>query len=181
MIEIKISKRLNYFELKILNVFSLVARYINILRIRYQISKLKVVGLNNKFHEKVFISGHENLSLGNNNFIGKSVIFAAYTDISIGNDCAIASGCKFISGNHSYELSPIPINLQDMKYSPILIGDNVWFGYDVIVLPGVKIGSGVVIGAGSVVTNNIPDNSIAAGVPAKIIGNRINKFQLTNV
>ena len=52
---------------------------------------------------------------------------------------------------------------------PITIGDNCWFGANVTVMPGVKIGSGCVIGAGSVVTKDIPDNSLAIGVPARVI------------
>ncbi|MEJ7338835.1 DapH/DapD/GlmU-related protein, partial [Staphylococcus epidermidis] len=52
---------------------------------------------------------------------------------------------------------------------PIHIGSNIWFGASVTVTPGVSIGDGSVIAAGSVVTNNIPPNSLAAGVPAKVI------------
>lgn len=53
----------------------------------------------------------------------------------------------------------------------ITVGDNVFFGYGCIVLPGVTVGSNVVVGAGSVVTKDVPSNSIAAGVPARVIGN----------
>lgn len=52
---------------------------------------------------------------------------------------------------------------------PIVVGDNVYFGNNVIVLPGVTIGNNVIIGAGAIVTKNIPNNSVAVGVPAKII------------
>ena len=52
---------------------------------------------------------------------------------------------------------------------PITIGDNVWFGGNCVVLPGVTIGNNVVVGAGSVVTKDIPDNAVVAGNPAKII------------
>lgn len=52
---------------------------------------------------------------------------------------------------------------------PIIVGNNVYIGLDVIILPGVSIGNNVVIGAGAVVTKNIPDNSVVAGVPAKVI------------
>jgi acetyltransferase-like isoleucine patch superfamily enzyme len=52
---------------------------------------------------------------------------------------------------------------------PIHVGDNVYFGYGCIVLPGVKIGSNVVVGAGSIVTRDIPDNSVSVGVPARVI------------
>lgn len=52
---------------------------------------------------------------------------------------------------------------------PIYVGDNVYFGYGCIILPGVKIGSNVVIGAGSIITRDIPDNSVSVGVPARVI------------
>ena len=172
MIEITKPIALNFFELKLFNCVRIISRYYKKITLRYQLSHLKSIGSSNKFHNSIFISGHENLSLGSNNFIGSSVIFSAYAEIIIGDYCAIAAGCKFISGNHGFKLSNIPINLQEINSSPIIVGNNVWFGYDAIILPGVSIGSGCVIGAGSVVTRSAPENSIVAGVPAIIIGYR---------
>ena len=59
-----------------------------------------------------------------------------------------------------------------MKLAPIVIADNVWLGFGVTILQGVRIGKGAVVCAGAVVTKDIPDYSIVAGVPAKIIGTR---------
>ena len=56
-----------------------------------------------------------------------------------------------------------------IHYSPIVVGDNCWFGANVSVMPGVKIGNGCVMGAGSVVTKDVPDNSLVTGVPGKVI------------
>ena len=63
----------------------------------------------------------------------------------------------------------IKIVIKDGLAKPIHIGSNIWFGASVTVTPGVSIGDGSVIAAGSVVTNDIPPNSLAAGVPAKVI------------
>ena len=57
--------------------------------------------------------------------------------------------------------------------APVVIGNNVWIGDRVIILPGVHIGNGTIIGAGSVVTRDIPPNSVAAGNPAKVLKNRV--------
>ena len=75
-----------------------------------------------------------------------------------------------------YSWSSIDINLrnQGLEYAkPIKVGNNVWFGGNVVVLPGVTIGDNVTIGAGSVVTKDIPSNTIAYGNPCKVV--KINK------
>jgi acetyltransferase-like isoleucine patch superfamily enzyme len=64
------------------------------------------------------------------------------------------------------------MRLQGLTTAPITIEEDVWFGFDAIVLPGAVIRKGCVIGAGSVVTDEIPEYSIAAGVPARVIGSR---------
>ena len=61
----------------------------------------------------------------------------------------------------------------DNHTKPVIIGDNVWIGTRVTILSGVKVGNGAVIAAGSLVKDNVPDNAMVAGVPAKIIQNNI--------
>ncbi len=80
----------------------------------------------------------------------------------------ITDGVKFIAhdGGTLLYRKLVP-DLEITK--PIVVGDDVYFGNNVIVLPGVTIGSNVVIGAGAVVTKDIPDNSLAVGVPARVI------------
>lgn len=98
--------------------------------------------------------------------------------LSVGNFVSIASGVKFIlGGNHNiYTFSTYPFKVKvmgDLKESsskgPIVIEDDAWLGIDCIILSGVKIGQGAIIGAGSVVSKNIPPYAIAAGNPAKVI------------
>lgn len=88
--------------------------------------------------------------------------------ITLGDNVHITNGVKFIThdGGTLLYRHLIP-DLEITK--PITIGNNVYIGNDVLLLPGVKIGNDVVIGAGAVVTKDIPDNSVAAGVPARVI------------
>lgn len=111
--------------------------------------------------------------------IGDDVTVMSNCQISCLRKVQIGSGCLFgdnvfISdnlhgSNISEELGIPPLLRKLSSKGPIIIGDNVWIGRNVCVLPGVKIGNGVVIGANSVVTHDIPENSVAAGVPAKVI------------
>ena len=71
--------------------------------------------------------------------------------------------------NHGYEDLDLPIGRQHQPAAPITIGSGSWLGHGSSVLPGVTIGSHCVIGAGSVVTSDIPANSVAVGVPARVI------------
>lgn len=88
--------------------------------------------------------------------------------ITLGNNVHITDGVKFIThdGGTLLYRKIIP-DLEITK--PIVVGNNVYIGNNVILLPGVTIGNNVIIGAGAVVTKDIPDNSVAAGVPARII------------
>ena len=88
--------------------------------------------------------------------------------ITIGNNVHITDGVKFITHDGGTLLyRHIVPDLEITK--PIYIGDDVYIGNNALLLPGVKIGNNVIIGAGAVVAKDIPDNSVAVGVPAKII------------
>ena len=92
--------------------------------------------------------------------------------IRIGEACEIAPQCAFYPYAHGFEVDT-PIQQQPMtSKGGIEIGDGAWLGYGVIVLDGVRIGDGAVVAAGAVVTADIPANAIAAGVPAKVVGQR---------
>jgi len=93
--------------------------------------------------------------------------------LEIGNDVRIAAHVKIVPMNHIYEDPKTPIRLQKIKAIGIKIEDDVWLGVGSTVLDGVTIGKGSVIGAGSVVTKDIPPYSIAVGVPAKVIKKRL--------
>lgn len=106
--------------------------------------------------------------IGNNVGISGSTISSTQS-INIGNNVLIGSGC-IICDSDAHPISPIDRNNHSKtKSSPIIIEDNVFIGARCIILKGVKIGYGSVIGAGSVVTKNIPPLCIAAGNPVRII------------
>ncbi len=99
-------------------------------------------------------------------FVNHGCYFMDGGTITIGNNVFIGPFCGFYTASH-------PMNYTDRNKGleralPIHIGDNCWFGANVVVLQGVKIGSGCVIAAGSVVTKDLPENCLAAGVPASI-------------
>ena len=88
--------------------------------------------------------------------------------IKISENCIIGPRVIFRTANHKFsEINKIK-RLQGHEIGDILIGKNVWIGANVVILPGVSIGENSVIGAGAVVTESIPNNSLAVGVPAKV-------------
>lgn len=89
--------------------------------------------------------------------------------ISMGDNVTITSGVKLITHDGSTCLVKNTKGKRYQRFAPIKIGSNVFIGVNSIVMPGVTIGSNIVIGAGSVVTKDIPDNSVAIGVPAKVV------------
>ena len=88
----------------------------------------------------------------------------ATNGINIAKNVMIASGVKLISANHDFKNRN-----QHVKSNPIDIEENVWLGANVIILPGVTIGENSIVGAGSVVTKDVPENVVVAGNPAKFI------------
>ncbi len=105
-------------------------------------------------------------------FIGPYTCMAGPGRIHIGEYCMIASHCGIYANNHIFTDLSRPMRLQGETAEGIVIEDDCWLGTGVKVLDGVRIGRGCVIGAGAVVTKDIPPYSIAVGVPAKVIRTR---------
>ena len=89
--------------------------------------------------------------------------------VSIGNNVNLAQGITVTALNHNFGDATKRIDEQGVSTKPVVIGDDVWIGANVVVLPGVTIGSHCVVAAGAVVTKDVPDRTIVAGVPAKVI------------
>ncbi|MBQ9410916.1 MAG: sugar O-acetyltransferase [Bacteroidales bacterium] len=87
--------------------------------------------------------------------------------VTIGDDCFIGPNVSIYTACHSTD--PVERNSRREWAEPVSIGHNVWIGGSVTILPGVSIGNNVTIGAGSVVTKDIPDNVVAAGNPCRVI------------
>ncbi len=133
------------------------------------------IGSRVRLHREVIIEtgAGGSLSIGAETNIQPRCQFSAYKgSIRIGTGVSIAPYCAFYPYDHSIAPDK-PIRKQPLRSKGgIVIGDEAWLGVGVIVLDGVRIGKGAVIGAGSVVTRDIPDNAIAAGVPARVLSSR---------
>lgn len=110
-----------------------------------------------------------NIELGENFYANHNLLILDGAKVTFGDNVFIAPDCGFYTAGHPIDYER---RNQGLEYAyPITVGDNVWIGAGVRVCPGVTIGNNVVIGAGSVVTKDIPDNTVAAGVPCKVLRN----------
>lgn len=108
------------------------------------------------------------ISLGNNSGIGVNALISSH--VTIGNDVMMGPDCIILTSNHGMERKDVPMWQQHFSAPrPVIIGDDVWIGARVIILPGVHIGTGSVIGAGAVVTKDVAPGSIVGGNPAQLI------------
>ncbi len=108
-----------------------------------------------------------NIQLGDNFFANHNLTILDCAKVSFGDNCFIAPNCSFYTAGHPICVSERNSGIEYAK--PITVGNNVWIGGNVVVLPGVTIGDNSVIGAGSVVTHDIPECVIAAGNPCRIL------------
>ena len=107
----------------------------------------------------------KNIKIGKNVFINACCRFQDQGGIEIGDGSLIGHNTTIATLNHDFN----PLKRQNLTPSPVKIGKNVWIGSDCTILPGVTIGDGAIIGAGSVVTKSIPTNAVAVGNPARVI------------
>ena len=122
-----------------------------------------------RINEQVYIGGmktpHSEIRLGKRTIIMQMSYLNPTLPIIIGDDSGIGGHClMFTHGSWNDQLEGFPV-----KFAPITIGKKVWLPWRVFVMPGVTMGDHVVIGAESLITSNIPSNSLAAGNPAKVI------------
>ena len=114
----------------------------------------------------------KNIHVGNNFLANYNVTILDIREVKIGNDVMIGPNTMITTINHP--LTPMGRRKHLGIATPVTIGNDVWIGGNVTILPGVKIGNNVVIAAGAVVTKDVPDNSLAGGIPAKIIKELVN-------
>ncbi len=108
-----------------------------------------------------------NIEIGDNFFANHNCIILDGAKVKFGNNVFIGPNCGFYTAGHPLDISRRNLGLE---YAfPITVGNNVWIGGGVQVMPGVTIGNNVVIGGGSIVTKDIPDNVIAVGNPCKVL------------
>ena len=112
------------------------------------------------------------LTIGKRTFIGQHTVIGVFQPVSIGSYSMIGAYCYLISANHRYERRDIPMGEQGFSGAPIVLEEDVWLGTHVVVLPGVTIGKGAIVAAGSIVNKSIPPYEIWGGTPAKFIRER---------
>jgi len=108
-----------------------------------------------------------NIEIGENFYSNHNLVILDAVEVKFGDNVFIGPNCGFYTAGH-------PINAKQrnegLEYAkPITIGNNIWLGGNVAVMPGITIGDNTIIGAGSVVTKNIPGNVIAVGNPCKVL------------
>jgi acetyltransferase-like isoleucine patch superfamily enzyme len=114
----------------------------------------------------VFIEPITGLHVGDSVVINAFVHIWAHEPVRIGDNTMIASHVQITTSTHDYTVRPYR---DCRKSAPVTIGRNVWIGTGAIILPGITIGDNAVIGAGSVVSKDVPENTVVAGVPARVI------------
>jgi maltose O-acetyltransferase len=135
-------------------------------RARSMLARLKSTGSNIQLHRNITIHNPEKVEIGDDVSMGDRLTILAFGGVKIGSRVMLSHDVSIITTTHNHT-SHVMVN--EILYNSVEIGNDVWIGAKATIMPGVRIGDGVVIGAASVVTHSIPNNAIAFGVPAKIM------------
>jgi len=136
------------------------------------------------------IKKSHNIRVGKENYHNGNLIVKGKGVLHIGSYCAFGQDIKIILSNHNYEFPSIQYTLYMKNFGGLPyeitsgsteIGSDVWIGDNVVLLPNVKIGNGVIVGAGAVVTKDIPDYAIVGGSPAKILKYRFSESKIKDL
>ncbi len=125
-------------------------------------------GKNINIERKADFGKGDGISIGDNSGLG--VNCEVRGPLEIGANVMMGPDVRIMTSKHDTSRTDIPMNQQGhLPKQKVIIGDDVWIGARVIILPGLTIGSGSIIGAGAVVTKDVPEYAVVAGVPAKVI------------
>lgn len=115
----------------------------------------------------------QNINIGENTYVNSGMLIAGKNSkIHIGNNCLISFNVHIRTDMHNYKKRSELILDQGHSEKDIIIEDDVWVGYGAQIMPGVVIGKGAVIASGSIVTKDVPEYAVVAGIPGKIISYR---------
>ena len=112
-------------------------------------------------------NGVGKIQIGSNTRIGLGSVLIG--PVTIGNDVRLAQNVIVTALNHNYQDISMPISEQGVNTEEVYIADETWLGANVVILPGMSVGKHCIVAAGSIVTRNVPDYSVVAGNPARII------------
>lgn len=132
-------------------------------------NKFKKIGSRSNFSFECKFIDLENIEIGRGTALANSSIFQGTGGLSIGDDCIIGFQNIILTSTHRSERTDIPVKKQGFYSAPVRIGNDVWTGCRVTVLPGVVIGDHAIVGANSVVTKDVPPWAIVGGKPARVI------------
>src|SRR5680860_1035442 len=118
------------------------------------------------------------VEIGAKTVFGQECTISAYQRVRIGEQCVIADRAMFIDFDHGVVEVERPIREQGIYMRDVVVGANVWIGYNACILRGVRVGDNAVIGSNAVVTRDVPANAIVAGSPARIIRMRDTPHEL---
>jgi acetyltransferase-like isoleucine patch superfamily enzyme len=109
--------------------------------------------------------------IGSGTYVNRYTVFDGHSQLHIGRRVMIGPHCYFTDADHGTEAGA-SVQSQPMRLAPVIVEDEAWIGAHVTVLPGVRIGKGAVVGAGSVVTRDVPSMAVVVGTPARVIRHR---------
>jgi len=107
--------------------------------------------------------------IGDKTVVGQECTISAYQHVSIGEQCILADRVMLIDFDHNVAEVDRPIRVQGIYKRDVRVGSNVWIGYGAQILRGVSVGDNSIVGAGSVVTKDVPANAVVGGAPARVI------------
>jgi acetyltransferase-like isoleucine patch superfamily enzyme len=148
-----------------------------VLRANTELADGVTIGRNTSILENVLINANRgSVVIGDDSWIGPSCLIYGNGNVSIGDGVLIAGHSSINTVSHGMERCDVPMFQQGIEVAPVVIEDDVWIGLNVVVLQGVTIGRGAIVGAGAVVTKDVPEWSIAHGVPAKVVDHRLERL-----
>lgn len=124
------------------------------------------IGKNAIIHPNVYFGKGEGLNIGNNSIVGPESRIILGGEVIIGDDVQIGPRTMILTGNHNFNDKNLSFSKQGSFFEKVLIKDDVWIGANVTILPGVVLGKGAIVGAGSVLTKDVEEFSVVAGNPA---------------
>lgn len=139
---------------------------------------VKYCGDNVAIYQGCYFDNLQNMKVGNNVSFNQMCYIQGSGILTIGSDVGIAHGVTIETESHGFSDASTCIGNQPMTYAEVVIDNDVWIGAKVTILSGVHIGNGAIIGANAVVTKNVDQMTIVAGVPAKVIKYRRREHNL---
>lgn len=175
----RLRKIIAFLGLKVCNILPANGVFLNLgqKRIRAWLTGFFVEKCGNNVNIQKNARFSHSCEIGNNSGIGENCRF--YGKVVIGDNVMIGPECMVITTNHEYRKLDILMREQGpMEERPVIIGNDVWIGARVILLPGVFIGDGAVVAAGAVVSKSVPSFAVVGGNPARILKYRKEEIQI---